>query len=243
MNLVEAKNNLEVIRVKFKEMASIAEFVQRSMFDDDPETGQSVLSSGDHMGFVDAEENAKLHAKWEEIQRIIPPGFSIDGNLVRHLSFNQAIDWLNIHTDDIPRELVKVDEYMNQLNLITYLESLHPEVSRVSETVLRGDIDAGLKTVFASLDTKIRNKIQAPSNASTVSWIGKAFADGVLLAPDPVNQDAARNFLQGVIGYYRNQILHNELPPARNTGGASLSLFALAYESFRLLDLCSRHLT
>ena len=141
---------------------------------------------------------------------------------------------------DIPRELTRVEEYKKQIFLIEYLDSLHPEVSRVTEIVLSGDLDAALKTIFATLDSKIRVYVGAKPNEATVSMIGKAFKVGKLVAPQQESKDGARNFLQGVIGYYRNAIIHNPLPTSRNRLDASLSLFTLAHETFRLFDECSK---
>lgn len=120
------------------------------------------------------------------------------------------------------------------------MDSLHPEVSRVTEIVLSGDLDAALKTIFATLDSKIRVHIEAKPTEATVSMIGKAFKNAKLISPQEESTDSARNFLQGVIGYYRNTILHNPLPTSRNRLDASLSLFTLAHEAFRLFDSCSK---
>lgn len=240
MNIVDAKTKINLVKEKFAEMQRITSFVDAGMFEVG-ETGMPFLEPGTSMSTEYPEPSEKLNLCWEEIQKNLPSGFSIDGSLIRHLSFNQAHDWLDISKRDISREMVKVEEYEKQLVLIEYLDNLHPEVSRISEIVLSGDIDAALKTVFATLDARIRTflGIRRPAE-STVPAIGKAFNNGHLIAPQPENNDSARNFLQGVVGYYRNNILHNPLPDSRNRIDASLSLFALAHEAFRLFDSCSK---
>lgn len=183
-------------------------------------------------------KNSQLQKLWKQIQKNVPPGFSLDGNLIRHISFNQARDWFDIWSYDIPRELIEISEYKKQLSLVEYLNTLHPEISRVSGIVLSGDIDAALKTVYASLESKIRSHLKLKATESTIPALGKAFKNGVLRSPIHEYSDAARNFLQGVIGYYRSNIIHNPITPTRNSIGASLSLFGLADESFRLFEEC-----
>lgn len=220
-------------------MQGIASCVTLDMFET-KDGSPPILHRNANMDEVEPEKNEALHGCWQDIQRIVPPGFSIDSNLVRHLSFNEAHDWFDISNNDIPRELKNVADYIKRLTLIEYIESLHPSVARVTETVLNGDLDAALKTVFASLDSQIRSLLGAKHAESTFSLIGKAFNDGTLVAPNKENNDAVRSFLQGVIGYYRNNIVHLPLPAHRDRVEASLSLFGLAHESFRLLDLCYR---
>jgi len=212
------------------------------MFEDD-ETGGPFLEPGIGMQDAYPKENAVMHACWEEIQKNVPPGFSINSNLIRHLSFNEAHDWFDITKRDIPRELTRVEEYKKQIFLIEYLEGLHPEVSRVTEIVLNGDLDAALKVVYSGLDSKIRSLLGVSSGESTVPCIGKAFREGRLIPPHFGKLEGVRNFMMGVLGYYRHWIVHNQLSQHRNRLEASLSLFALAHETFRLLDTCSRHLT
>lgn len=240
MNIVEAKQKIDFVRDQLLNMQLASSFIDEKVFSINPETGKKFLEPNASMADIYTEENERVHYYWNEIKRNAPPGFSFDSNLVRHLSFNEAHDWLDIVKKDIPRELTKVEEYKKQLFLIEYLDSLHPEVSRVTEIVLSGDLDASLKTVFATLDSKIRVYIGAKPTESTVSMIGKAFKDNKLIAPQIENNDSARNFLQGVIGYYRNIILHNPLPTNRNRLDSSLSLFAVAHEAFKLFDSCSR---
>ena len=241
MNIGEAKNKIDFARDKFLEMQKISSFINEGMFGDD-ETGSPFLEHGIGMQNIYPKENAAMHACWKEIQKNLPPGFSIDSNLIRHLSFNEAHDWLDITERDIPRELIKVEEYKKQIFLIEYLESLHPEVSRVTKIVLNGDLDAALKVVYSGLDSRIRSMLRISDGEPTVPCIGKAFREGKLIPPNPGSKEGVRNFLMGVIGHYRNWIVHNTLPQRRNRLEASLSLFALAHEAFRLFDNCSRDL-
>jgi len=238
MNLLEAKTKIDFVKQKLLEMKEISSVIQEGMFEDD-ESGSPFLEP--RIGMADAypTENARIQALWEEVKRNVPSGFSVDGNLIRHLSFNEAHDWLDVSNRDIPRELTKVEEYKKELSLIEYVDGLHPEVSRVTEIIMSGDLDAALKVVYSSLDSKIRAYIEAKTGEMTVPMIGKAFKDGKLVSPQE-NYESVRNFLQGVLGYYRNYILHNTLPTSRNRLDASLSLFALAHEAFKLFDTCSR---
>lgn len=240
MNILEAKNKIDFVKDKFIEMQKISSFIDVKMFFKHDEFNQPFIEPDIAMGEAYPKENKEMHTCWEAVQKNVPPGFSIDSSLVRHLFFNEAHDWLDISKRDIPRELIKIEEYKKQIFLIEYMDSLHPEVSRASEIVLSGDLDAALKTVFATLDSKIRMHIGAKPSETTVSMIGKSFKSGRLIAPQQENNDSARNFLQGVVGYYRNAILHNPLPTHRNRLDASLSLFAVAHEAFGLFDACSK---
>lgn len=233
MNIAEAKSKIKLIKEKLIEIQEISSIIRDNIVED--ETGSVFLPSVKEY----PEEDAKIHSLWEDIQRNVPPGFSVDSNLIRHLNFNESGDWLDISERDVPRELIKVEEYKKQLHLIDYLDGLHPEVSRVTAIVLSGDLDGALKIVYSSLDSKIREFIKAKSSESTVSMIGKAFNSGLLVSPQE-NHESVRNFLQGVLGYYRGHIVHNKLPSNRNRIDASLSLFALAHEAFNLFDLCSK---
>lgn len=239
MNIIDAKIKISLVEQKLRRMQEICSFIDLKAFEED-ERGHSFLESGEDMGTSYPDKHKEMQSCWSEIQKNVPPGFSIDGNLIRHLSFNEAHDWFDITEYDIPRELIKIDEYRKQLFLVEYLDGLHPDISRVSEIILNGDIDAALKAVYATLDSHIRSKIGIKPSEMTVPAIGKAFKDGTLRAVQVENNDAARNFLQGVIGYYRNLILHNPLPTARNRIDSSLSLFGLAYEAYKLFDSCVR---
>jgi hypothetical protein len=245
MTLIEIKKQITEVKGDLLEMQKIASFVETEMFEshinNEGESEPPFLMRGELMSESFPDKNKELQLLWDNVKKNIPAGLSVDGNLIRHLSFNEAHDWFDIANNDIPREIKKLNDYEVQLGLIEYLENLHPEVNRISNIVLNGDIDAALKTVFASLDSKIRLAVKAKPSESTVSLIGKAFNDGTLVTPDPANKFAAANFLQGVVGYYRNNILHNDLPANRESVVASLSLFGIAHESFRLLDLCTKH--
>lgn len=238
MNIFEEYKKIDEVEQILLKMQKLAH-IPDNFIDQDPDEAVSTISGGEEMSTVLPTQNGELHKLWGELQKKVPAGFDIDGNLIRHLSFNEAHDWLDIYNHDIPRELVKIDRYRKKLGLIEYMNFLHPEVNRVSSIVLNGDIDAALKTVFASLDTKIRQEIECKPSESTVPAIGKAFNDGKLIAPQPENKESVRNFLQGVIGYYRSNIVHNPLPFERNSVEASMSLFALAHEAFKLIDACS----
>lgn len=240
MNINEAKDKIDFVRDKLFEMQKISSFVDESIFDES-KTGDPLLPGAD-MSEAYPKEDTKMLACWGEVLENVPPGFAIDGNLIRHLSFNEIHDWFDITKRDIPRELIKVEEYKKHLYLIEYLDSLHSEVSRVSDIVLNGDLDAALKVVYSTLDSKIRSLLKIPGGQSTTPGIGKAFREKTLIPPDSNNLEGVRNFLMGVIGHYRHWIVHNSLPQSRNRLEASLSLFALAHEAFILLDACSKHL-
>jgi len=220
-------------------MQKATSFVKSDAFEED-ERGMPHLDPQTIMAEVYSKENSELHECWNEIQKIVPPGFAIDGNLVRHLSFNEASDWHDITNNDIPRELTKIEEYEKKIILIQYIDTLHPDVSRVTSIVLDGDIDAALKIIYTALDSKIRSLIKAKPGESTVPTIGKAFKDKLLIPPHPNHYESVRNFLQGVLGYYRSIIAHNTLPPQRDSIPESLSLFGLAHEALVLIDHCSK---
>lgn len=239
MDINEAYNNIRLVREKLIAMQKITSFVI-DIVDKTDDNGSLILASVENMGTADPKKSEQLNEIWVQAQKILPPGFSIDSNLIRHLSFNQASDWLDIAKRDIPRELENIEEYKKRLALIEYLDGLHPEIKRVVDTILNNDIDAALKTVFSTLDTKIRLLIKAKPGESTVPQIGKAFKDKTLNATHELYTDSIRNFLQGVLGFYRSIILHNPLPSRRNSIKASLSLFCLAHEAFVLLDSCSK---
>ncbi len=242
MNIAEAKSKIDFVKEKLLEMQKISSFIDENIFKED-ENDNLFVEPRIGMSEAYPKENTAMHICWEEIQKNVPSGFLIDSNLIRHLSFNEARDWLDITKRDIPRELVKVDEYKRQLFLIEYLDSLHPEVSRVTEIVLNGDLDAALKVVYSGLDSRVRSLLKVSSGMSTTPCIGKAFREGVLIPPHSNDLEGVRNFLMGVLGYYRHWIVHNSLPQHRNRLEASLSLFAIAHEAHKLLDVCSKHLT
>lgn len=246
MTLIEIKKQISSVKDGLIKMQKIASFVETGMFEpqvnNEAELEPPFLERSESMSEACPDKNMELHSLWENIQKNIPAGLSVDGNLIRHLSFNEAHDWFDIANHDIPREIKKLDDYEAQLGLIEYLENLHPEISRVSNIVLNGDIDAALKTVYASLDSKIRAIVGPKQGESTVPLIGRAFKENYFITPDPTNTEGARSFLQGVLGYYRNNILHKDLPPSRNSIVESLSLFGVAHEAFKLLDLCTKHL-
>lgn len=241
MTISEAKSKIKIVKAKLHEMQNIASYVTSKSFEHD-ENGFAQLNRASDMETEDPDGSLNLHTCWEDAQKNVPPGFSIEGNLVRHLFFNQAGDWYDIAHSDIPLELKNIEEYEEKIILVEYLDTLHPEVSRVSEIVLSGDIDGALKIIYATLESKIRSFLKSKPNESTVPEIGRAFREGVFIAHQPENSDAIRNLLQGVIGYYRHNILHKQLPNSRNNISSSLSLFAVAHESFILLDRASRHL-
>lgn len=239
MNLQEARRKIDTVQKKLEEMKAVTSFVEINAHEID-EYGIPRIEGGINMVEIFPDANQKLHSAWEEIKENAPPGFSFDSNLLRHLTFNHAADWLDITKRDIPRELKRVEEYRRRIELINYMDTLHPEVSRVTEIVLSGDVDAALRTVYSTLDSKIRVVIDAVGTEMTVPAIGRAFKEGKLRAPHDENNDGARNFLQGTLGYYRNWILHNVLPLERNQIEGAMSLFALAHEAFKLLDACSK---
>lgn len=238
MNSTQAREKIEEVKnclIKMKELTSGASYEKNILINEEGETVGGFVFDGDAQKVKD-----ELPVLWHEVQKNVPPGFSLDGNLVRHVSFNELSDWSDISNRDVPREITKVSEYLKLLSLIEYIESLHPEVARVSEIILNGDIDAALKTVYSSLDSKIRSILKLKPGESTVPAIGKAFKDGKLKFPQPENTESVRSFLQGVIGYYRSVLIHNPLPSHRNRVDASLSLFGLAHEAFKLVDVCIR---
>lgn len=236
MNVNILRKQIDDVEKRLMEMQGLA----RLELDPSPTNGETNahLTGNARMEIRDPDKNKNLHEHWEHVQKVLPAGFSISGNLLRHLSFNQASDWADIEQRDIPAELLKIKEYRNKLILIEYLESLHPEVARASNVILSGDLDMALKAVFSAFEVRIRTVLKIRPDESTMPAIGKAFREGVIKSPVPENTEGVRNFLQGVTGYYRNVILHNTLPQGRNRLEASLSLFALAHEAFILFDKC-----
>ena len=235
MNSIQARQKIEEIK---RNLLELQETTSGAKWEENLKTENNELIRG--LVFEGDEDlaSSKIIEIWKNIQKNVPPGFSLDGNLVRHISFNELNDWFDVANHDVPRELVNIEEYIKFLGLIEYLESLHPEVARISEIVLNGDIDAALKTVYSSLDSKIRACLKPKRAESTVPAIGKAFKEGVFTFPQNGNPEDIRSFLQGVLGYFRSNIIHNPLPTHRNNIQASLSLFGIAHETYKLLDIC-----
>jgi len=229
MNLQQVRSYVDLIERDLIRMKEIISSVNEDI---------AKTSGIDNIPTKFPKQDEAVQRLWDNIQKNVPPGFSLDGNLVRHLSFNEPVDWLDISSSDIPRELKKIEEYRQKLFLVEYVESLHSEVARLSGLVIDGDLEAALKAVFTLLDTRIRSVLKPKNNESTVATIGKAFKNGALKAPPSGDNESVRNFLQGVLGYYRGSIVHNPLPTYRNRIESSLSLFALAHEAFVLFDLC-----
>lgn len=237
MNINILRKQIDEIESRLTEMGRLA-FIDPAKFEPRGSEQPPELSGKEQMESLSPAENARIHELWSEVEKMLPPGFSVNGNLLRHLSFNQSGDWADIYARDIPDELTRLQDYRNKFILIEYLEALHPEVARVSGIILSGDLDAALKVVFAAFDVRVRHLLKLRPDESTMPAIGKAFKDGVFNSPVPENTEGVRSFLQGVTGYYRNVISHNTLPQGRNRLEASLSLFALAHEAFLLLDKC-----
>jgi hypothetical protein len=231
----EIEKRIKIVKTMFSEMSNIA-FISKEQLE--PNEQGFYYNSDDNMEAEYPDQNTKLQKCWEEIQRNLPPGYSIDANLLRHLAFNQAQDWFDISNYDIPKELDKIKRYLRRLPLFNYLNSLHPQVRRVSEIALSGDLEAALRTVYTSLDSDIRAYLKLKPADSTVNGIGQAFKDGRLNPSKKEHTESIRNFLQGVIGYYRSDLVHNALADDRNDIEASLSLFGLAHEAFTLFEGC-----
>ena len=240
MNLKDAQNKICTLKNLFLEMQTICK-MDIAMFEDNNEN-TSIYSGDEKMSEIDPKNNLALQEIWIKVQENVPPGFSIDGNLLRHLSFNHSRDWFDISNHDIARELNKVNEYLTRLSLIGYVETLHQGVSRVSNIILDGDYDAALKVVYTGLDSRIRSLLKVKGAESTVPQIGRAFKERVLEPPSLENLEGMRNFLMGVIGYYRHVIAHNELGSNRNSLESSLSLFAVAHEAFKMVEYCGRNI-
>ena len=108
MNILDAKKKIGIIKEKLQEMKGLTRIDPEAFKDN--EFGQPYMDPGAHMEMECPEEDSKLKVCWKTIQENVPPGFSIDGNLIRHLNFDEAHDWYDISDRDVPRELVKVDE-------------------------------------------------------------------------------------------------------------------------------------
>lgn len=127
MNLTEAREKISQTANKYNKIREITSYVELEMFVEDPSGNQFLLGS-DKMEEEQPKKTSELFSTWSELQQILPAGFEVDSNPIRHLFFNQASDWLDISTKDIPRKLVKVEEYKKKLSLIEYLDGLHPEI-------------------------------------------------------------------------------------------------------------------
>jgi len=237
MDILEVHKKIEIVKKILEEISGITSIVTAKKLGIG-ESNKPEYEGTENMASKFPKKDKQTKNLWKDLQGNIPSGFSLSGNLMRHLHFNQSRDWYDIWSHDIPTVLEKINEYEKQLALVEYLNTLHPQIKRVSGIVLSGDIDAALKTVYSSLDSRIRSFLKLKSSENTVPSIGRAFKDGVLASPLTENNDAARNFLQGVIGYYRSNIVHKPLPSSRNNISASLPLFGLADESFKLFEEC-----
>jgi hypothetical protein len=240
MDIKEARTKISVFKELLLEIKEVC-YINEKDFEPN-ENGDVVYSGSESMDTINPDKDRKLKDAWGKVQENTPSGFSVSGNLLRHISFNESRDWFDIANHDVPRELKKVDDYLAKLNLVEYIEGLHPKVRRANSNILDGDYDAALKVVFTGLDTYIRSVLKINGSISTVNQIGKAFNDGVLQPSSSDHKDAMRNFLQGVIGYYRNIIAHNELVANRNSLQSCLSLFGVAHEAFIMIDYCSRNI-
>ncbi len=119
MNIETVRKQVDDIENKFQRMKSIS-VIDPMMLSGDAGGVAPQYSGRENMSEIDASRNAELHSLWSEIERNLPPGFSIDGNLLRHLSFNEIRDWDDISNLDIPRELQKVNEYRKKLILVVF---------------------------------------------------------------------------------------------------------------------------
>jgi len=242
MKINEIRERLSTIESKLIRIQQITSFITLDMFKEDSEMGVQFLDGGESMSDYDSEKSKNVTHLWEEIQKTLPSGFSVDGNLLRHLGFNQSKDWWDISNRDIPRELIKVNEYKQRLNLIELIESLHPEVARIVPTLLNDDVELALKGLYSGLDTYIRVACKTQKSDSTYQSIAKAFKDKILITQHEDDSDAVRNFLQGVIGYYRNNIVHRPLSQNAKILENSLGLIYIADRAFKLCDTCKPNL-
>lgn len=174
----------------------------------------------------------------QAIESNLPSGYEMGGDLIRHLSWLEVRDIASIFYRDVDAELRRIKRFETSLALVEYVAGLHPKVAVVKTLVLEGNYDAALKAVYSSLDARVRSITKDGAGISIKASISKAFNAGVLKSSKPEYNDPARDYLVGVLTYYRSRISHHDLPDARNSIEACLSLFAVAHEAFILLDKC-----
>jgi hypothetical protein len=198
------------------------------------------------MGILEKEADDEVKQIISEIELIVDEinsisQFSLRSKILQHSYFNELCDWFDILNRDIPEELKNIKEFKNQILVLRILNDFSVEVQRSIPNILNGDFDAALKVTFNILENKIRDKLNLSQGDSIVNEIAKAFNEDRLVAlyKGKDMKDHARNFLMGVMGYYRNIIAHNkEFADEIKNFGRLISLLCIANEASILFDKC-----
>ncbi len=237
MDPQESRDKAQEIKrylTELKELCAVYETQNwpQQMIDGDFGSRDSVRST-----FPDMYE--RIIALKQAIESNLPSGYEMGGDLIRHLSWLQICDVADIYLRDVDAELKRIKRFESQLVLVEYVAGLHPKVAVVKTLVLEGNYDAALKAVYSQLEARIRMITKDGAGTSIKASLAKAFKpDGCLKHSREEYNEPARDYLIGVLTYFRSQISHQELPPNRNTLDSCLSLFAVAHEAFLLVDRC-----
>lgn len=176
-----------------------------------------------------------------DLQDKLPTNFQISRNLARHIGFNQVADWLDLYGYDIENELANLSQYEAKLVLVGKIEQLHDSLSVVESLVLIGRYDEALMAAFKQVELRIKTMLGGNLQGMTgVPMVGKAFSSSepMIVYKDLSRQEAVRNFLSGVIGLYRNQLMHEALAPDRENLEDCFWQLVIASEAHKVLDDC-----
>ena len=180
-------------------------------------------------------EYFKSYGLADELTNNQPPDYEVDGGLRRHIGFGQVCDWKDINNRDLVHEFKKIHDYKEEFILIRLVRNLHPRVAATVPLLLIRDYDSALTKVFKGLETETKRKA-AIYGKSAVDIVRTAFSTKKLKYIDSSKQDAARDFLTGVLGLFRNYILHNEIVPNIQDMNYCFPLLTIASEAYKILD-------
>ena len=180
----------------------------------------------------------KIYELSDDLTTNQPPDYEISVNLRRHISFSEICDWKDINNRDLTDEFKKIHNYKEEFILIRLVRNLHPKIAATVPLLLLKDYDSALTKAFKGLETEARKKVPA-STKSAVDLIRTNFSTKKLQYVDSSKQDAARDFLTGVLGLFRNYFLHNEIVPHIQDMNFCFPLLAIASEAYKILDQCT----
>jgi uncharacterized protein (TIGR02391 family) len=240
MNVLELKTKIKKCRTileSIKSLSSVAEDQEFQM-----RVEQEHLSNNTPVAEI-YEEGAKLMEKrFEELKQNLPTGFELDHNFIRHVGFNEVIDWMDIYTRDVNRELEKLNNYEKNLILVEKVEKLHPKVANTATLIMIGEYDAALTKIFKGIETEIRNK-SGVKDKFGLSLVGHVFSSigsnpPILQYRNPEKQESVKYFLMGVVGFYRNTIMHDDLPTEKSNIDDCFQQLVIASEAYKMIDFC-----
>lgn len=171
---------------------------------------------------------AALKAYKEAIDALLPDDFpsSRIGDLSRHISFCDPVDWYDIVLFDVPDVLAKAEDYARRMpdgSLGSYEQFIHPRFRPRLELALREtEPDWHALILICCVDLATLFKRKSGANDDSDAEIGRVFKkeDPVLIVPSSLESETGKNvqrgsllMMQGWRAFIRNTHAH-EVQPA-----------------------------